>query len=129
MLRDLRWALGVFMVGGCGPAVHYETVEEDAERMCLNRTICEPIPNTSEQTPRCINAVLDESEIGLEEGPRCADSFSELLTCLSFLSCEQFDLEWTGNYAIRDNPVDFPCKHEIAALFRYCDRTWYAINE
>jgi len=124
-----RWTFCMTLFGACGPDVHYETVQQDAQRMCENRSSCSQVPNPVDTTERCVNAVFDESEIGLDEGARCANSFSNLLTCLSLLSCDQFQLAWSNNYSIQNNPADFPCKAEITALFRYCDKTWYAVNE
>ena len=124
----IKWTLFAILLGACGPELHYETLEEDAERLCKNRVTCEQIPNPGELKDRCVNATLDESEIGLEEGSRCANSFSTLLTCLSLLSCEEFSPNWSSNYSKEDNPVDYPCKSEAIDLFRNCDRTWYALN-
>lgn len=124
-----KWTLGATLACACGPEIHYETVEEDAVRLCKRRSTCEQVPDPSGRTERCVNAILDESEIALEEGPSCADSFSSLLTCLSLLSCEQFSTEWSSNYSIHDNPVHYPCKSEVLDLFRHCDRAWYALNE
>lgn len=125
----LKWTFAALLLGACGPEVHYETVEEDAQRLCENVSTCNQLPDPSEHTERCVNALLDESEIGLEEGSRCAEGFSRLLSCMSLLSCDQLYVEWSSNYAVDDNPVDYPCKSETLVLLRECDRTWHAIND
>lgn len=109
-------------VATCGPEVHYETLEEDAARFCERSFACYA-PETPDYIERCEDELSDESKNALDEGADCANRFSDIVRCLSNITCEQL-LEW--DFSEKDPAVDYPCKQENVRFLAECSSAWYA---
>lgn len=109
-------------IASCGPEVHYETLSEDVGRFCDLAFGCY-IPKTPDYIERCEHEFIDYSEEALGEGENCANRFSQLVRCVSNMTCEQL-LNW--DFSENDPTVDYPCKQENLNFLAACASTWYA---
>ena len=120
-----------FMLFGmisCGSELRYETLEEDAARFCEALIQCNTLPEPEKYKAKCENNLLDESEVGLEEGVNCANGYADLLRCLSHLSCREYEQDWTLNYTSWNSAVEYKCKAENKVFDNHCGKTFGAEN-
>ena len=123
-----RGILIVLLVGGyaCGPSPHYETLAEDAERFCEMIVDCNSVADPEDYRARCENDKVDQGNVALGEGEKCANSYADVLACLSFLSCNEYEWDWGINYSTSNAQNAYPCKDETVSFLDHCEMAWFA---